>query len=63
LVKSSQISQTIKAKVFDLQGRLMKSFSFNSNETIVFGVDLKPGVYLVELRDGMKVKTVRVVKY
>ena len=62
-VQTSQLSQTIKAKVFDVQGRLMKVLSFNSNETITFGSDLKSGVYIVEVREGDKVRTVRVVKY
>jgi len=62
-VQTSQLSQTIKAKVFDVQGRLMKVLSFNSNETITFGSDLKSGVYMVEVREGDKVRTVRVVKY
>ena len=62
-VQTSQLSQTIKAKVFDVQGRLMKVLSFNSNETIAFGSELKAGVYMVQVREGDKVKTVRVVKF
>ena len=59
--KSSQNS--IKARILDVQGRQIKTFTFNSNETIDFGNDLKTGVYMVELREGDKVKTIRVVKF
>ena len=62
-VKSSKLSQTVKARVIDIQGRLIKTLTFNSNETVAFGNELKAGVYMVEVRDGDKVKTVRVLKY
>ena len=62
-VKSSKLSQTVKVRIVDIQGRIIKTFTFNSNETIAFGSDLKAGVYMVEVREGDKVKTVRVVKY
>ena len=62
-VKSSKLSQTVKARIVDLQGRLIKTLTFNSNETIAFGNELRAGVYMVEVREGDKVKTVRVVKY
>jgi hypothetical protein len=61
-VKSNHTS-TVIARVFDAQGRLVNTFRFNSSETIAFGNELKAGVYLVELRDGKQIKTVRVVKY
>jgi uncharacterized 2Fe-2S/4Fe-4S cluster protein (DUF4445 family) len=61
-VKTSSTSK-IAMRVLDIQGRLIKTISFNSDETIAFGNDLKSGVYIVELREGKVVKTVRVVKY
>jgi len=61
-VKSNNTS-TVNARVFDAQGRLVKTFRFNSSETIAFGNELKAGVYLLELREGKQIKTVRVVKY
>jgi hypothetical protein len=61
-VKSSKLSQTVKVRILDLQGRLIKTFTLNSNETIAFGSDLKAGVYMVVVSEGNKVKGVRVVK-
>jgi hypothetical protein len=62
-VKSSKLSQTVKARILDLQGRLIKTFTLNSNETIAFGSDLKAGVYMVVVSEGNKVKGLRVVKH
>jgi hypothetical protein len=62
-VKTSRYAQHVKANVFDAQGRLVKRITFNSDETISFGSDLKSGVYFVEVREGDKVKTIRVIKY
>jgi hypothetical protein len=61
-VKSGKVSN-VTARVLDVQGRLVNTFKFSSMETIAFGSELKPGVYMVEVREGKEVRTVRVVKY
>jgi hypothetical protein len=63
LFVKSTTSSKVNARIFDVQGRLIKTLSFNSDETVSFGNDLKTGIYMVEVREGDKVKTVRVVKY
>jgi hypothetical protein len=50
-------------KVIDIQGRMMKSFEANTNQVIAIGNELKPGVYMVEVRMGEEVKTIRAVKF
>jgi len=55
-------SQAI-VKVIDIQGRMMKSFQANTNQVISIGNELKPGVYMVEVRLGEEVKVVRAVKF
>jgi hypothetical protein len=50
-------------KVIDLQGRLMKSFECNANQVTAIGNELKPGVYMVEVRMGDELKTLRAVKF
>jgi hypothetical protein len=50
-------------KVIDLQGRLIKSFECNANQVTALGNELKPGVYMVEVRMGNEVKTVRAVSF
>ncbi len=49
--------------VFDIQGRLLQQVKINPYEKIQIGSKLNPGAYLLEVREGEKVKTVRVVKY
>ena len=50
-------------KVIDLQGRLIKSFECNANQVTALGNELKPGVYMVEVRIGNEVKTLRAVRF
>ena len=50
-------------KVIDLQGRLIKSFECIANRPTAIGNELKPGVYMVEVRMGDEVKTVRAVRF
>lgn len=62
LVKTAD-KGTFKARILDVLGREIKSFTGESDQTIKFGNELKAGVYMIEVREGDKVKTVRVVKY
>jgi hypothetical protein len=62
LVKTAD-KGTFKARILDVLGREIKSFTGESDQTIKFGNELKSGVYMIEVREGDKVKTVRVVKY
>ena len=50
-------------KIIDLQGRLIKSFECNANQVTALGNELKPGVYMVEVRIGNEVKTLRAVRF
>jgi hypothetical protein len=63
LVKSSKQSKTIKARIIDSQGRQIKTLTFNSNEIVSFGNELRSGLYLVEVIEGDHVKMMKVVKY
>lgn len=63
LVKSSKQSKTVKARIIDSQGRQIKTLTFNSNEIVSFGNELRSGLYLVEVIDGDNVKMLKVVKY
>jgi hypothetical protein len=53
----------IQARIFDLQGRIIKTIQLNGNESIFLGADLKSGVYMLEVIKGMEKKVMRVVKY
>jgi hypothetical protein len=60
---STSSVENAKARLLDVQGRLIKTISINPNETITLGSDLKPGVYMVEVLNGEEKKVVRMVKY
>ena len=62
-VKSSLPAQKVTARIVDVNGKLYKILTFSSDETIAFGNDLKAGLYMVEIREGKELKTVKVVKY
>ena len=53
----------IKAKIRDLRGLVLKTLTINANQTIELGNDLKPGIYFLEVNEGNKIKTVRLVKF
>jgi hypothetical protein len=52
-----------KAKIRDLRGLVLKTLTINANQTIELGNDLKPGIYFLEVNEGNKTKTVRLVKF
>jgi hypothetical protein len=60
---SGAASEAVNVRILDAQGRYIKSIRSISNTTISLGSDLKAGAYLLEVRQGSSVKTVRVVKY
>jgi hypothetical protein len=62
LVKSSKQSKKLKARIIDSQGRQIKTLTFNSNEIVSFGIELRSGLYLVEVIDGDDVKMMKVLK-
>ena len=68
LIKNNAVVGTNKPtkaiiKVIDLQGRMMKSFTTNTNQVTAIGNELKAGVYMVEVRLGDEVKVIRAVKF
>ncbi len=62
VVGSNKPSKAI-IKVIDLQGRMMKSFTTNTNQVTAIGNELKSGVYMVEVRVGDEVRVIRAVKF
>jgi len=62
LITAPLNKSTAIVKVIDLQGRLIKSFECKANQVVALGNELKPGLYMVEVRMGEEVKTLRAVK-
>jgi myo-inositol-hexaphosphate 3-phosphohydrolase len=62
LVKSTGTEESV-IRVLDLTGRFIKSVKVSSNSNVNLGSDLKAGSYMLEVRQGKEVNTVRVMKF
>lgn len=62
-VTNADFDKNIEIKIRDVEGRLIKSFFTTSNQNILFGNDLMPGVYMLEISNGINKKIIRAVKY
>ena len=61
LVKA--VDQTkVMVRLFDLQGRQLKTMQVNSNEITMIGKDLKAGVYLLEITEGKNKSVKKIIK-
>jgi hypothetical protein len=55
-------NEKIEVNLFDISGRLISKLSAVKNNTLRFGDDLRPGVYMVEVKQGQRQKIIKVVK-
>jgi hypothetical protein len=61
-VKSTGTEEAV-VRVLDVTGRFIKSVKVSSNSNVNLGSDLKAGAYMLEVRQGKEVKTVRAMKF
>ena len=61
VVKASEQTK-LTARIFDVQGRLLKVFTIMSNELNDIGSDLKAGIYLLEISEGKNRTTRKLIK-
>lgn len=61
LVNSS--FDNVPIEVFDINGRVVESFTVEATQKKVFGTNLKPGVYFVRFLINEKTRIERIVKY
>jgi len=61
-VKSTDNDKII-IQLLDVSGRILQSQNINANETIQFGSELKPGVYVLEVKQGKKRSVERLIKF
>jgi hypothetical protein len=54
--------ERIFVRVLDLQGRIVKELNMKSNEVKQVGDNLKPGNYILQLVQGNKTKTTKLIK-
>jgi hypothetical protein len=55
--------ESLSGKLMDAQGRVIKTFKLNAYETISVGAELKSGAYIIEVHQGNKVTTKRILKF
>jgi hypothetical protein len=55
-------NESISIKLVDAQGRSLKSMKANSYQSVRFGDDLLPGIYFVEMIQGTRRSTTKIVK-
>ncbi len=60
---SGKPESNIQLRVFDLQGRVVESKpSLQSNRTLRIGTLYRPGVYMVQIRQGKQMQTIKLIK-
>jgi hypothetical protein len=62
-VSASDLNKKISIKISDVEGRLLKTIYTMPQQNVLFGNDLLPGVYMLEVTDGNYKKSIRTVKY
>ena len=58
----SAANEKIEVNLYDINGRFISKLNAVKNQTYKFGNDLRPGVYMIEVRQGQQRKTVKLVK-
>jgi len=59
----SDINRKTEIKIRDVEGRLLNTIFTMTKQNVSFGNDLLPGVYMLEVSNGINQKTIRAVKY
>jgi hypothetical protein len=60
---SSATTEKINVRIVDMQGREMKRFIVLPCHAISIGADLGAGAYIMEVKQGNVVKTVKIIKF
>ncbi|MFT3909039.1 MAG: T9SS type A sorting domain-containing protein [Ferruginibacter sp.] len=55
--------ETIRVRVLDMQGRELKNLVVSALQTTNIGSDLGAGAYIMEVKQGNTVKTVKLIKF
>jgi hypothetical protein len=55
--------EEISVRVLDMAGRFYKQLTIMPNQTINLGAELKAGSYMIEVKQGALIRTIRVLKF
>jgi hypothetical protein len=62
LIAHSESNAPIEVKVMDVFGRLVYKTRGTINQSYYFGQNYAAGIYLIEIRQGSNLKTLKIVK-
>jgi hypothetical protein len=62
LLVESDSDELIELNISDVSGRLISKQNITNRQTISFGDDLLPGIYFVKVKQGDKIRTVKLLK-
>jgi hypothetical protein len=61
-IESAEKSKPILMRTFDITGKIVEIKNIITGQPIKFGLNYKPGIFVVELRQGEKLEVVKIVK-
>jgi hypothetical protein len=61
-VQSQNLVDKVEIKVYDIAGRQVHAITGGTNRNYLFGENFKTGVYIVEIRQGDKRSTIKLIK-
>ncbi len=62
LITKSSKKENLQIKVLDMQGRQVHAAAGSANQTYRFGSHFAPGMYAVEILQGARIQTIKVIK-
>jgi hypothetical protein len=60
---TSSSMEKVQVRMLDARGSILKTITINPSNTLRIGEELRPGVYMFEVRQGANVKVVKAIKF
>jgi hypothetical protein len=60
---TSSSSEKVQVRMMDARGSILKTITINPSNTLRIGEELRPGVYMFEVRQGANTKVVKAIKF
>jgi hypothetical protein len=60
---TSSSTEKVQVRMMDARGSILKTTTINPSNTLRIGEELRPGVYMFEVRQGGNTKVVKAIKF
>jgi hypothetical protein len=60
---TSSSTEKVQVRMMDARGSILKTVTINPSNTLRIGEELRPGVYMFEVRQGANTKVVKAIKF